>query len=208
MRGIETAAVMYDVEESGPFGKSRSITASVCVKTSDGMPLDDQQVRTIRHTVAPAIGAKPENISVTDLDGQVYPGSAGGSLAGGSEDPYGSRKRMYEKEWRDKISAHARLHSRSAGDRQRRARSRDRTRRNAHRLRSKIGSLQHPRQREDQSDAQAPPPAAGQAWCSREASISPRSSALPALRRTTRKKRRSKRNRPSPAPCATFRSRA
>ncbi len=105
MRGIETAAVMYDVEESGPFGKSRSITATVCVKTSDGMPLDDQQVRTIRHTVAPAIGAKPENISVTDLDGQVYPGTAGGSLAGGSEDPYGSRKRMYEKEWRDKISA-------------------------------------------------------------------------------------------------------
>ena len=88
MRGIETAAVMYDVEESGPFGKSRSVTATVCVKTSDGMPLDDQQVRTIRHTVAPAIGAKPENISVTDLGGQVYPGSAGGSMAGGSEDPY------------------------------------------------------------------------------------------------------------------------
>ena len=105
MRGIETAAVMYDVEESGPFGKSRSVTASVSVKTSTGMPLEEDQVRTIRHTVAPAIGAKAENISVTDLNGQVYPGSGGGSMAGGSEDPYGSRKRIYEKQWQDKIAA-------------------------------------------------------------------------------------------------------
>jgi flagellar M-ring protein FliF len=105
MRGIETAAVMYDVEESGPFGKSRSVTASVSVKTSTGMPLEEDQVRTIRHTVAPAIGAKAENISVTDLNGQVYPGSSGGSLSGGSEDPYGSRKRIYEKQWQDKIAA-------------------------------------------------------------------------------------------------------
>ncbi len=105
MRGIETAAVMYDVEESGPFGKSRSVTASVSVKTSTGMPLEEEQVRTIRHTVAPAIGAKPENISVTDLNGQVYPGSSGGGMSGGSEDPYGSRKRIYEKQWQDKITA-------------------------------------------------------------------------------------------------------
>ncbi|HEX4144390.1 MAG TPA: flagellar M-ring protein FliF C-terminal domain-containing protein [Pirellulales bacterium] len=105
MRGIETAAVMYDVEESGPFGKSRTVTASVSVKTSTGMPLEEEQVRTIRHTVAPAIGAKAENISVTDLNGQVYPGSNGGSGAGGSEDPYGSRKRTYEKQWQEKIAA-------------------------------------------------------------------------------------------------------
>jgi flagellar M-ring protein FliF len=105
MRGIETAAVMYDVEEAGPFGKNRSVTASVSVKTNTGMPLEEDQVRTIRHTVAPAIGAKPENISVTDLNGQVYPGSSGGGMSGGSEDPYGSRKRMYEREWRDNIAA-------------------------------------------------------------------------------------------------------
>ena len=104
MRGIETAAVMYDVEESGPFGKSRSVTASVSVKTSTGLPLEEDQVRTIRHTVAPAIGAKAENISVTDLNGQVYPGSNGAGLAGGSEDPYGSRKRIYEKQWQEKIT--------------------------------------------------------------------------------------------------------
>jgi flagellar M-ring protein FliF len=105
MRGIETAAVMYDVEESGPFGKTRNVTASVSVKTSTGMPLEEDQVRTIRHTVAPAIGAKADNISVTDLNGQVYPGAGGGGLSGGSEDPYGSRKRIYEKQWQEKISA-------------------------------------------------------------------------------------------------------
>ena len=105
MRGIETAAVLYDVEESGPFGKSRVVTASVSVKTSTGMPLEEDQVRTIRHTVAPAIGAKVENISVTDLNGQVYPGSGGGGMGGGSEDPYGSRKRIYEKQWQEKIAA-------------------------------------------------------------------------------------------------------
>ncbi|HTU25815.1 MAG TPA: flagellar M-ring protein FliF C-terminal domain-containing protein [Pirellulales bacterium] len=105
MRGIETAAVMYDVEESGPFGKGRVVTASVSVKTSSGMPLDEDQVRTIRFTVAPAIGAKAENITVTDLGGGVFPGSSGGGVTGSSEDPYGSRKRLYEKQWQDKIAA-------------------------------------------------------------------------------------------------------
>ena len=106
MRGIEAASVMYDVEETGPFGKVRSVTGSVSVTTSTGMPLEEEQVRTIRHTVAPAIGGKPETISVTDLNnGQVYPGSSNGNPAGGSEDQYGSLKRIYEKQWQEKIMA-------------------------------------------------------------------------------------------------------
>ncbi len=37
MRGIQKAAVMYDVEEAGPFGKNRIVTASVSVMTSTGL---------------------------------------------------------------------------------------------------------------------------------------------------------------------------
>ena len=52
MQGIESAAVMYDVEETGPFGKRRSRDRFGQRQAVDWHAAGREQVRMIRHTVA------------------------------------------------------------------------------------------------------------------------------------------------------------
>ena len=60
----------------------------------------------IRQLVAGAIGCKPTDISVADLNSdRTYPGGGTGSVGGGDmlDNVYGAAKRMYEKDWEEKI---------------------------------------------------------------------------------------------------------
>ena len=102
MTGVEQAAVMYDVEESKGFGAVRQHGLGQCEAAAGGQ-LDENQVRMIRNLVASSIaGLKRENVTVTDLSGQTYSGGSDGSA--GIDDPYMIRKRMFEKQWDEKLA--------------------------------------------------------------------------------------------------------
>ena len=100
MKGIESASVLYDFEQKRGFGQENVVTASVNVKPVGAQPLEEERVPAIRHLVASAIaGLKPENITVTDLNGMAYP--AGGSTGNGAslDDRYLSLKKFWDKYW-------------------------------------------------------------------------------------------------------------
>ncbi len=104
MSGIEKAYVLYDTEIKSSLRREKMTTATAAVKPDGSEHLDESQVSAIRHLVAPAIGGlKPENVTVTDLNGNMSyygdPENGGSHL----DDPYGARKRMYQQEWEAKI---------------------------------------------------------------------------------------------------------
>jgi len=100
MKGIETASVLYDFEVRRGFGQENLVTASVNVKPVGAQPLDEDRVSGIRNLVAGAIaGLKPENITVTDLNGMVYPAGSSGSAGGSMDDRYLSLKRFWDRYW-------------------------------------------------------------------------------------------------------------
>jgi len=103
MRGVESASVMYDEQTQGHrFSPVKTITATAAVKANGGETLSETQVRGIRALVAGAIaGLKPEDVTVSDLNGQTWHANA--ENGGPMEDPYSSRKRMYEQQWEKKI---------------------------------------------------------------------------------------------------------
>jgi flagellar M-ring protein FliF len=106
MKGVESAAVLYD-EQKGRGLERRSVsTASVSIKPVGSQPLDKERIPAIRHLVASAFaGLKSENVSVTDLNGRTYSGrSSDGGLGPADEDQYISRKEANEKIYQDKIS--------------------------------------------------------------------------------------------------------
>ncbi len=105
MPGIEEASVLSDMQSEGGLQGTIIKSASVAVKPLGTGQLDQDQVRKVRHLVAAAFaGMKPEDVTVADINGQVYTGSgdvdSGGSAA---EDAYIARKREHEKDWQAKI---------------------------------------------------------------------------------------------------------
>lgn len=109
MAGVQKAYVQYDSQTNHRiFGAPAVTRASVGVTTSGQQGLTDGTVQAIRALVSGAVaGLAPESVSVTDLrNGRVFTGSgsdASGSVASAVDDPYGSRKRMYEQMWKEKI---------------------------------------------------------------------------------------------------------
>lgn len=104
MEGIENAAVLYDSRKEDGFRGAVLRTASVSVKPLGSRQLEQEQVRKIRYVVASAFAMKPENVTVADLNGQVYASSGEGATSGSVfEDPYIARKRAHEKDWQIKI---------------------------------------------------------------------------------------------------------
>jgi flagellar M-ring protein FliF len=103
MSGIERAYVMYDVDNRPGFNKTKIITATASVKPLGSEQLDEAKVSSIRHLVAGAIaGLKPENVTVTDLNGRSWYGDP--DNGGGAEDNlYVSLKRTYEQDLKAKI---------------------------------------------------------------------------------------------------------
>jgi flagellar M-ring protein FliF len=104
MKGIESAAVLYDEKKLGGFVNRLVSTASVNIKPVGSQPLDEERVPMIRHLVASAFaGLKPEDVSVTDLNGRTYSSSSASGLGNAAEDPFISRKLMHEQQWERKI---------------------------------------------------------------------------------------------------------
>ena len=85
MSGIESAYVLYDTDTKSGLNREKLTTASVSVKPAGSTQLDESRVSSIRHLVASAIaGLRPENVTIADLNGRVYPGSGEGG--GSAED--------------------------------------------------------------------------------------------------------------------------
>lgn len=107
MRGIETAAVFYDVEKKGGLKLESSVTASVSVKPVGTNPMPSNQVPNIRAMVASAIaGLKPEQVAVVDLNGPSYRASGNRDVLDVLDDPYAQRVKMWQEDFEQKI-AHA-----------------------------------------------------------------------------------------------------
>src|SRR5947209_1858796 len=105
MSGVESASVLYDIETEPGFSKQRSVkTASVSVKPQGNEALTDGKVLMIRQRVAGPIGSKPTDVSVADLNtDRTFASGSAGSTGGSLDNAYGAAKRMYEKDWEEKI---------------------------------------------------------------------------------------------------------
>jgi flagellar M-ring protein FliF len=103
MPGIETAYVLYDVDSRPGGFRDKLITATACVKPASTNQLDEARVVSIRHLIAGAIaGLKPENVTVSDLNGRTWYASAEGHDASES-DRYISLRKAYEQDLKAKI---------------------------------------------------------------------------------------------------------
>ncbi|HEV3416646.1 MAG TPA: hypothetical protein VG056_07535 [Pirellulales bacterium] len=105
MNGIESAEVMYNIEPESGLSTQRSVkTASVSVKPQGNDPLNDERAQSIRQFVAAAIGCKPTDISVLDLNtNSTFPGGGNGVTGGGLDDAYATAKRRYERDYQTTI---------------------------------------------------------------------------------------------------------
>ena len=92
MKGIEWASVIIDTQPQGGFAPPLK-TASVAVQAIGGAALDDDQVDKIRYYVA-AVGMKPENVTIADINGRVDPGHKTDRDPG--SDPYNRASRKAE----------------------------------------------------------------------------------------------------------------
>ncbi|GAA1137753.1 flagellar basal-body MS-ring/collar protein FliF [Nocardioides aquiterrae] len=86
--GVNTAIVHLALPPQKVFADEQDPpTASVLVDTSAGTTLDPQQVQGVVHLVAASIdGLQPENVTVTDGQGQVLSTSDGGALGASTRD--------------------------------------------------------------------------------------------------------------------------
>lgn len=103
MMDIEVADVKIDEQPPATFGGRKIRQALVSVKSLGNKTLDDEQVKTIRYTVASGAGVKPADVTVTDLNGQTYPGV--GQEQGVSEfhNLYATYQRTYVNDYKRRI---------------------------------------------------------------------------------------------------------
>jgi flagellar biosynthesis/type III secretory pathway M-ring protein FliF/YscJ len=98
-RGIEDASVIYDENKSNGF-QPKVAKAVVYVWPVGSNELDEATVIDIRNAVVGAyVELKPEDVTVSDLNGRTWRGSVGSA----DEIRYGSLKRSCEQELRAKI---------------------------------------------------------------------------------------------------------
>jgi len=104
MDGIEAATVLFDTQaRRGLRGEALS-TAMVSVEPSGSQSLDDERVRAIRNLVAGSIaGLSPRQVTVVDRStGKSWSGDSADG-ASGTEDPYFTRMRAYQDQYRREI---------------------------------------------------------------------------------------------------------
>ncbi len=103
MKGIESAQVLIDSQQQNGFSATLLKTATVVAKGIGALPLDDEQVDTIRHVLVGAVaGMKPENVTVADSNGPVHTG-ADAEHGGSGESLFLKATREQERELNNKI---------------------------------------------------------------------------------------------------------
>jgi flagellar M-ring protein FliF len=103
MKGIERASVFVDKQTQPGLDVAPLKTASVTAQASGGLPLDEEQIDKICYCVAAAYaGMKPENVTVSDVNGVVHPGSEV-NHSGPDGDPYARAVRKQEQALTAKI---------------------------------------------------------------------------------------------------------
>ena len=100
MSGIESALVVFEESKGGGFAE-KVVTAAALVKPAGAGQLDETTVATIRNLLAGAIPAKPENVTVADLNGRTWYGNS--DDAGGATNLYRSLKQSYEQDLKAKV---------------------------------------------------------------------------------------------------------
>lgn len=107
MQGVEEAFVIYHESEErvarSPSMKQRFVTASVNVRTASDDVLGARRVKAIRRLVANAIGSKPENVTVANIDGGQVFGGAGDDAIDATEHPYYQQQFLVESHVRKQI---------------------------------------------------------------------------------------------------------
>jgi flagellar M-ring protein FliF len=103
MKGIETAAVFYDVQKRTGLRSESTITASVSIKPVGTTMLPSDQVPKIRDLVAGAIGAAPNQVTVVDLNGPTYPAGGKDDVPDILDDPYAKRVKYWQERFESQI---------------------------------------------------------------------------------------------------------
>ena len=105
MGGIETASVIYDIQEPHGLSRVTNATATVSVQPTPGETLDARQEKRIRQTVAGGIaGLTADNVTVTDLsDNSIYGGGGADLGADSFDDPYFHTRLKYEENLKTRI---------------------------------------------------------------------------------------------------------
>lgn len=104
MNGIEAATVLFDTQSRRGLRGEALSTAMVSVEPAGSLPLDDERVRAIRNLVAGSIaGLSPRQVTVVDRStGKSWSGDSADG-ASGTEDPYFTRMRAYQDQYRREI---------------------------------------------------------------------------------------------------------
>lgn len=95
LKGIEAAKVVINEQAAGAFGAKKQRQALVSVKPLGSKLLDEESVRTIRYTVASGAGVDPESVTVTDLNGQIHPGTGKEGGVNEFQNVYAAYQRQY-----------------------------------------------------------------------------------------------------------------
>jgi flagellar M-ring protein FliF len=103
MKGVETAAVFYDVHKRVGLRSETTITASVSVKPVGETMLPPDQVPKIRSLVAGAIGASPDQVTVVDVNGPTYKAGGQDDVPDVLDDPYAQRVTFWQEKYERKI---------------------------------------------------------------------------------------------------------
>ncbi len=106
MRGMESASVIYDEPTDTSFHEHPAgKTASVSVKPQGNDPLEEERVESIRQLVGGAIGCKPTDVSVVDLNTNRSFAGGPDATGGAALNNYQQAKKAFEKDWQSKILA-------------------------------------------------------------------------------------------------------
>ena len=103
--GIELASVLLEekTERSG-IGRQTERTAAVSIMPEANSEIDPRRLRNIRAFVATAIGAKPNNVTVMDMEGYaLHTGGGEDGTGTAEEDPYAGAQRLHEQVLTGKI---------------------------------------------------------------------------------------------------------
>lgn len=101
---IEEAYVSIMDEPAVGFGAQKTRVALVAVKSLGSKTVDEAQVKAIRHTVATGAGVKPDDVTITDLNGGgIYPGVGKENGVSEFHNIYATYQREYASDYRRQI---------------------------------------------------------------------------------------------------------